>query len=61
MYVCEAKELSLFFPGWHFTSTYLPTFYKKSTFFFPLREKKKSFFDSNFEVPSFYTFIFFSS
>ena len=35
------RGLVFFFPGWHITSTYLPTFHKKSSFFFfPLREKK---------------------
>ena len=30
----------VFFPGWHITSTYLPTFRQSSSFFFHRGEKK---------------------
>ena len=52
----------VFFPGWHITSTYLPTFRQSSSFFFftEVKKKKLSLFYWNLRAQLLTSFTFFA-
>ena len=57
----KQRGLVFFFPGWHSTSTYLPTFHKNSSFFSRCGKKKLSLLVLLFKVQFFTPFTFFSN